>query len=429
MIFSSLVVWCSSYTTYTTSSSTIFLLRLLLLLLSFIVVIPIQPQHDRELTCLPFLLFFLLLLLVKELKTISYEIEKLLSRFCLNTQTTKVELAGLQNRFYRPASNSKKDAWVRFLQNCFYKDRLLGIVVGRDDVIWKALDIQQTGKKRKKNERSSDEGEEGVTSTNSTKSRQLDKENREERCDYEEDEEEQERNEFGLMLSARERKRRKSSALDTLVASTSFLNPSPLSSPSRDFTNRLGGDSLSNTCLRSDVVDDQTTSLAHHLRHGTGALRDDLMLLHHHVPSRSHAMSIPLPHREECHQIIANAAQQQHLSAIAYQTIPHSLSQTPNYGTVVRAPSTIVQPSNSGEVPSLAHHHRQGVLNQRKLEAVRMMNPHYSTGTAQTSVPLYPSSSSLGPNYFNPLPVEQTPGCLLPVIIIEYCTIDFSLGS
>lgn len=127
------------------------------------------PLHAAFLTTFHPLLFIFLLMLffpfeVTELKAISTEIDKLLSAYCLehNTATQQNQLgAAFQNRFHRPPSNSKKDAWMRYLQNCFYQDRLKGITVPEDDVIWKALGLEEVVH--------SDDGKESNTSKTKTR--------------------------------------------------------------------------------------------------------------------------------------------------------------------------------------------------------------------------------------------------------------------
>ena len=85
---------------------------------------------------------------VTDLKTLSYKIDKELSAYCRNNNTTdtmqedRLVAAFGGERFHRPPSNAKKDAWIRYVQTCFYKDNLKSILVSKNDIIWKALNLE-----------------------------------------------------------------------------------------------------------------------------------------------------------------------------------------------------------------------------------------------------------------------------------------------
>ncbi len=83
-----------------------------------------------------------------ELKALSYKIDEDLSNYCRNNNTSEtlhenhLVAAFGGERFHRPPSNAKKDAWIRYVQTCFYKNSLKGILVPKEDIIWKALNLE-----------------------------------------------------------------------------------------------------------------------------------------------------------------------------------------------------------------------------------------------------------------------------------------------
>ncbi len=76
-----------------------------------------------------------------------------------NKNKDVAELTLFQERFSRPPSNSKKDEWVRYINKCFFKNQYSGILVPKDDVIWKALGIECSWEEQEVDEEEQMKGE------------------------------------------------------------------------------------------------------------------------------------------------------------------------------------------------------------------------------------------------------------------------------